>query len=143
MFSANVEKNIKTPAVKEKNSEFYNKDFILKTSENDEKNVERLRQDTDKKLVRYFKNYGDLAYQTRGTQTTPTTTGRRDIVLQGQHSLSIPLLREMPKMTRKETFKPNMNSKQMQDLQRRWDVIFSEDIYIYLIFNFSFFLTNI
>lgn len=90
--------------------------------EDDDKNIEKLRKDTDKRLSRYLRNYGDLAYQTRGTQTTPTGSGRRDIVLQGENSLSIPLLREMPKMTRVETNKLKENSKELENLRRRWDV---------------------
>lgn len=121
-FSTNEDNKLKTPSVDEKNISFYETDFFLNTSKNDDKNIERLRSDTDKRLSRYLKNYGDLAYQTRGTQTTPTTTGRRDVVIQGEHSLSIPLLREMPKMTRMETTKFNKNSKELEDLQRRWDV---------------------
>lgn len=123
LFSTNEDTNLKTLQNDgEHNLSIYENELILSTSNSDEKNIERLRRDTDKRLSRYLKNYGELAYQTRGTQTTPTSTGRRDVVIQGEHSLSIPLLREMPKMTRMEAVKFKGNSKELEDLQRRWDV---------------------
>ncbi|KAM7342073.1 uncharacterized protein ACRADG_009618 isoform 2-T2 [Cochliomyia hominivorax] len=120
----NETSNLKSPPISdEKTFNFYDKDDYLNTSHNDDdKNIEKLRRDTDKRLSRYLKNYGDLAYQTRGTQTTPTSSGRRDTVIQGEHSLSIPLMREMPKMTRMEAVKFKHNSKELEDLQRRWDI---------------------
>ncbi|XP_046810567.1 repetitive organellar protein [Lucilia cuprina] len=122
LFNPTEEKNLKSPP--ENNLSFLNdKEQLLNvTNSDDDKNIEKLRRVTDKRLSRYLKNYGDLAYQTRGTQTTPTSTGRRDIVIQGEHSLSIPLMREMPKMTRIEAVKFKENSKELQDLQRRWDI---------------------
>ena len=117
LFSPNKDKYFESS--NEAGKVFYDKDDL---TESDDKNMEKLRKDIDKRLSRYLTNYGDLAYQTRSTQTTPTGSGRRDIVLQGEHSLSIPLLREMPKMTRMETNKLKENSKELEDLQRRWDV---------------------
>uniref|UniRef100_A0A1A9VZS2 Uncharacterized protein n=1 Tax=Glossina brevipalpis TaxID=37001 RepID=A0A1A9VZS2_9MUSC len=87
-------------------------------------NIEVLRRDVDKRLMRYVNNYGDLALQSRGTQTTPDATGRRDVVLRNEHNLSIPLLREMPKMTRNEAsdlFQKN-NSTQLENLNKRWEI---------------------
>ncbi|XP_037806960.1 probable E3 ubiquitin-protein ligase bre1 isoform X2 [Lucilia sericata] len=122
LFAPTEEENLKSPP--ENNLSFLNdkEQFLNVTNSDDDKNIEKLRRVTDKRLSRYLKNYGDLAYQTRGTQTTPTSTGRRDIVIQGEHSLSIPLMREMPKMTRMEAVKFKENSKELQDLQRRWDI---------------------
>ncbi|TMW52924.1 hypothetical protein DOY81_001957 [Sarcophaga bullata] len=119
LFSSNEDKYLKSS--NEAGHAFNDKNGLIKS---DVKNIEKLRKDIDKRLSRYLRNYGDLAYQTRGTQTTPTGSGRRDIVLQGEQSLSIPLLREMPKMTRMETNKLKENSKELEDLQRRWDVWF-------------------
>lgn len=88
-------------------------------------NMDVLRRDVDKKLTRYVNNYGDLALKSRGTQTTPD--GRRDgrdVVLKSGQNLSIPLLREMPKMTRNEAgdlFQKN-NSTQLENLNKRWEV---------------------
>lgn len=127
LFPQNKNTNLKSPPIisEDKNISFYDKDddyLNLSHNDDDDKNIERLRRDTDKRLSRYLKNYGDLAYQTRGTQTTPTSSGRRDIVIHGEHSLSIPLMREMPKMTRQEAVKFKQHSKELENLQRRWDV---------------------
>ncbi|KAH8377393.1 hypothetical protein KR093_005285 [Drosophila rubida] len=104
----------------------------------DEQSMERVRRQTDKRLSRYLKNYGDLASKHqqdgrsnsesrhRGTQTTPLTLGRRDVVLHETttQNLSMPLLREMPKMTRKETTTLHAESTQrkMDNLKKRWEV---------------------
>uniref|UniRef100_A0A1A9Z9E6 Uncharacterized protein n=1 Tax=Glossina pallidipes TaxID=7398 RepID=A0A1A9Z9E6_GLOPL len=88
-------------------------------------NMDVLRRDVDKRLTRYVNNYGDLALKSRGTQTTPD--GRRDgrdVVLKSEQNLSIPLLREMPKMTRNEAgdlFQKN-KSTQLENLNKRWEV---------------------
>lgn len=97
-----------------------NKDFDF---DYDEMNIERLRRDTDTRLSRYLKNYSELAFQSRGTQTTPNSTGRRDVVLRGEQSLSIPLLREMPRMTRKDNaITKKSYSDDIENLKRRWEV---------------------
>ncbi|XP_034472272.1 uncharacterized protein LOC117780013 [Drosophila innubila] len=106
----------------------------------DEQAMERVRRQTDKRLSRYLKNYGDLASKHqqqqqlrsksesrhRGTQTTPLSLGRRDVVLHEipTQNLSMPLLREMPKMTRKGTGSTYTDSSQrkMDNLKKRWEV---------------------
>ncbi|KAH8273920.1 hypothetical protein KR044_003410 [Drosophila immigrans] len=104
----------------------------------DEQAMERVRRQTDKRLSRYLKNYGDLASKHqqdvrsnsesrhRGTQTTPVSLGRRDVVLHETPSqnLSMPLLREMPKMTRKETgtLQSESTQRKMDNLKKRWEV---------------------
>ncbi|XP_044316143.1 uncharacterized protein LOC108053034 isoform X1 [Drosophila rhopaloa] len=110
----------------------------------DEQAVERVRRQTDQRLSRYLKNYGDLATKQhqklqqlelqrsksesrhRGTQTTPQSLGRRDVVLReaAGHNLSMPLLREMPKMTRQETGAPlaQNGQRKMDNLKKRWEV---------------------
>ncbi|KAL7740440.1 hypothetical protein ACLKA6_013233 [Drosophila palustris] len=106
----------------------------------DEQAMERVRRQTDKRLSRYLKNYGDLASKHqqqqqlrsksesrhRGTQTTPLSLGRRDVVLHETptQNLSMPLLREMPKMTRKETALTHDESRHrnMDNLKKRWEV---------------------
>ncbi|XP_017047954.1 uncharacterized protein LOC108092736 [Drosophila ficusphila] len=110
----------------------------------DEQAVERVRRQTDQRLSRYLKNYGDLATKQqqklqqqelqrsksesrhRGTQTMPQSLGRRDVVLResaGQN-LSMPLLREMPKMTRQETGAPlaENGQRKIDNLKKRWEV---------------------
>ncbi|KAL9927029.1 uncharacterized protein ACN427_002054 isoform 2-T10 [Glossina fuscipes fuscipes] len=89
-------------------------------------NIDVLRRDVDKRLTRYVKNYGDLALKSRGTQTTTPDVRRdgRDVVLKSEQNLSIPLLREMPKMTRNEAgdlFQKN-NSTQLENLNKRWEI---------------------
>ncbi|XP_023163904.2 uncharacterized protein LOC111594711 isoform X2 [Drosophila hydei] len=107
----------------------------------DEQAMKRVRRQTDQRLSRYLKNYGDLAVKQqqqldlrsksesrhRGTQTTPQSLGRRDIVLHETptQNLSMPLLREMPKMTRKEsgiTLDENRQHQKMDNLKKRWEV---------------------
>ncbi|XP_062140274.1 uncharacterized protein LOC133848626 isoform X3 [Drosophila sulfurigaster albostrigata] len=104
----------------------------------DEQAMERVRRQTDKRLSRYLKNYGDLASKHqqdvrsnsesrhRGTQTMPQSLGRRDVVLlePPTHNLSMPLLREMPKMTRKETgaLPAESTQRKMDNLKKRWEV---------------------
>ncbi|ALC39517.1 CG7110 [Drosophila busckii] len=110
----------------------------------DEQSMERVRRQTDKRLSRYLENYGDLAVKQhqqqlqqlqlqrsksesrhRGTQTTPQTLGRRDVVLHeaATQNLSMPLLREMPKMTRKDTTPtPSEGKKHIDNLKKRWEV---------------------
>ncbi|EDW13462.1 formin-J isoform X1 [Drosophila mojavensis] len=109
----------------------------------DEQAMKRVRRQTDQRLSRYLKNYGDLALKQqqqqqlelrsksesrhRGTQTTPQTLGRRDIVLHETptQNLSMPLLREMPKMTRKDaapTLDGNRQQQKMDNLKKRWEV---------------------
>ncbi|XP_041674575.1 trichohyalin [Drosophila eugracilis] len=110
----------------------------------DEQAVERVRRQTDQRLSRYLKNYGDLATKQhqkvkqlelqrsksesrhRGTQTTPQSLARRDVVLReaAGHNLSMPLLREMPKMTRQETGTPLAENSQrkIDNLKKRWEV---------------------
>ncbi|XP_030377861.1 uncharacterized protein LOC115626608 [Scaptodrosophila lebanonensis] len=100
----------------------------------DEQAMERVRRQTDQRLSRYLKNYGDLANAKqrskseshhRGTQTTPDSIGRRDIVLleSDTQNLSMPLLREMPKMTRKDTTVMVSNSqRKIDNLKKRWEV---------------------
>lgn len=109
----------------------------------DEQAMERVRRQTDKRLSRYLKNYGDLATKQqqqqqsrsksesrhRGTQTTPLSLGRRDVVLHetpAHPNLSMPLLREMPKMTRKETAArtalAESSQRKMDNLKKRWEV---------------------
>ncbi|XP_043950252.1 uncharacterized protein LOC108032736 isoform X2 [Drosophila biarmipes] len=110
----------------------------------DEQAVERLRRQTDQRLSRYLKNYGDLATKQqqklqqmelqrsksesrhRGTQTTPQSLARRDVVLReaAGHNLSMPLLREMPKMTRQETGAPlaENGQRKIDNLKKRWEV---------------------
>ncbi|XP_030569761.1 uncharacterized protein LOC115769197 [Drosophila novamexicana] len=103
----------------------------------DEQAMERVRRQTDQRLSRYLKNYGDLAAKQqhmrsksesrhRGTQTTPQSLGRRDVVLHEAltQNLSMPLLREMPKMTRKETATTLDGNRQqkMDNLKKRWEV---------------------
>ncbi|XP_052852133.1 uncharacterized protein LOC128262108 isoform X2 [Drosophila gunungcola] len=110
----------------------------------DEQAVERMRRQTDQRLSRYLKNYGDLATKqhqklqqlelqrsksesrNRGTQTTPQSLARRDVVLReaAGHNLSMPLLREMPKMTRQETGAAlaENGQRKMDNLKKRWEV---------------------
>lgn len=109
----------------------------------DEQAMERVRRQTDKRLSRYLKNYGDLATKQqqqqqlrsksesrhRGTQTTPLSLGRRDVVLHetpAHPNLSMPLLREMPKMTRKETSmraaQGESGQRKIDNLKKRWEV---------------------
>lgn len=108
----------------------------------DDLNIDKVRKETERRLSRYMKNYSDLARtsrsqsesHSRSTQTTPETSGRRDIVLQDANNLSMPLLREMPKMTRKEcnklaeesTYKHKINHgpTKIDNLKRRWEVLF-------------------
>ncbi|EDW76100.2 uncharacterized protein Dwil_GK14847 [Drosophila willistoni] len=107
----------------------------LEVDSADEHAMERIRRQTDQRLSRYLKNYGDLASNQRsksesrhrGTQTTPQTIGRRDVVLReavAPHNLSMPLLREMPKMTRKETGMTltSNNQRKIDHLKKRWEV---------------------
>ena len=104
---------------------------------NDANSMEYVRKDTDNRLSRYFKNYGELAggnftnrsrseQRNRGTQTTPDTLRRRDTVLNGSQNLSMPLLREMPKMTRNESTRLllQQNQRKIDNLKRRWEVGF-------------------
>ncbi|KAH8404820.1 hypothetical protein KR222_004536 [Zaprionus bogoriensis] len=105
----------------------------------DEQAMERVRRQTDKRLSRYLKNYGDLAAKHQqqeqqqlarsksesrhcGTQTTPLSLRRRDVVLHEApaQNLSMPLLREMPKMTRKET--TETGQRKIDNLKKRWEV---------------------
>ncbi|KAH8263874.1 hypothetical protein KR038_008808 [Drosophila bunnanda] len=109
----------------------------------DEQSMERVRRQTDQRLSRYLRNYGDLATKQqekqlelqrsksdsrhRGTQTTPQSLARRDVVLReaAGHNLSMPLLREMPKMTRQETTfatKSENGQRKMDNLKKRWEV---------------------
>ncbi|KAH8412620.1 hypothetical protein KR009_003677 [Drosophila setifemur] len=110
----------------------------------DEQAVERVRRQTDQRLSRYLKNYGDLAAKQqqkqqllelqrsksesrhRGTQTTPQSLARRDVVLReaAGHNLSMPLLREMPKMTRQDTGTtlPGNGPRKIENLNKRWEV---------------------
>ncbi|EDW03184.1 uncharacterized protein LOC6562068 [Drosophila grimshawi] len=104
----------------------------------DEQAMERVRRQTDQRLSRYLKNYGDLASKQqqqlrsksesrhRGTQTTPQSLSRRDVVLNETPTpnLSMPLLREMPKMTRKETAATPAETRhrKMDNLKKRWEV---------------------
>ncbi|XP_001357326.3 uncharacterized protein [Drosophila pseudoobscura] len=115
----------------------------------DEQAMERVRRQTDKRLSRYLQNYGDLASKQqrklikkeqeqlqlhrsksesrhRGTQTMPQSLARRDVVLREApgHNLSMPLLREMPKMTRKETGAtlPVNGQRGIDSLKKRWEV---------------------
>nr|NP_001285899.1 uncharacterized protein Dmel_CG7110, isoform C [Drosophila melanogaster]NP_609652.3 uncharacterized protein Dmel_CG7110, isoform B [Drosophila melanogaster]AAF53302.3 uncharacterized protein Dmel_CG7110, isoform B [Drosophila melanogaster]AHN54413.1 uncharacterized protein Dmel_CG7110, isoform C [Drosophila melanogaster] len=111
----------------------------------DEQAMERVRRQTDQRLSRYLKNYGDLATKQqqklkqselhrsksesrhRGTQTTPQSLARRDVVLReaAGPNLSMPLLREMPKMTRQETGGPlaeNSGQRKIENLKKRWEV---------------------
>ncbi|KAH8329128.1 hypothetical protein KR074_004312 [Drosophila pseudoananassae] len=108
----------------------------------DEQTVERVRRQTDQRLSRYLKNYGDLAAKhqhqqqqlersksesrNRGTQTLPQSLARRDVVLReaAGHNLSMPLLREMPKMTRQETGTTlaGNGQRKMDNLKKRWEV---------------------
>nr|XP_036672011.1 uncharacterized protein LOC108021662 isoform X3 [Drosophila suzukii] len=116
----------------------------LEVDSADEQAVERLRRQTDQRLSRYLKNYGDLATKQRqklqqmelqrsksesrhrGTQTTPQSLARRDVVLReaAGHNLSMPLLREMPKMTRQETGAPlaENGQRRIDNLKKRWEV---------------------
>lgn len=115
----------------------------------DKIDFDRVRCETDKRLSRYMKNYGDLAMKdkacsklhNRSTQTIPDGTGRRDIVMVEENNLSMPLLREMPKMTRKETTslaeKAANNRRIMENLSRRWEVrIFEIKMNCKYLFNF-------
>lgn len=108
----------------------------------DEQAMERVRRQTDKRLSRYLKNYGDLATKNqqqqlrsksesrhRGTQTIPQSLGRRDVVMHespAHPNLSMPLLREMPRMTRKETSmraaQGESSQRKMDNLKKRWEV---------------------
>ncbi|XP_017026250.1 ciliary rootlet coiled-coil protein 2 isoform X1 [Drosophila kikkawai] len=109
----------------------------------DEQSMERVRRQTDQRLSRYLRNYGDLATKQqqkqpelqrsksdsrhRGTQTTPQSLARRDVVLReaAGHNLSMPLLREMPKMTRQETTLAPLaenGQRKMDNLKKRWEV---------------------
>ncbi|XP_061387002.1 uncharacterized protein LOC133321946 [Musca vetustissima] len=99
----------------------HNTDIFIESEEN----IERLRRQTDKRLMGYFKNYGELASKSRGTQTTPMTTARRDIVLRGGNNFSIPILCDMPKMTRRETTTTKRDkqiSNELENLKYRWDI---------------------
>lgn len=109
----------------------------------DEQSMERMRRQTDQRLSRYLRNYGDLATKQhqkqlelqrsksesrhRGTQTTPQSLARRDVVLReaAGHNLSMPLLREMPKMTRQESTGATLaenGQRKMDNLNKRWEV---------------------
>ncbi|SPP85811.1 uncharacterized protein LOC117588059 [Drosophila guanche] len=119
----------------------------LEVDSADEQAMERVRRQTDQRLSRYLQNYGDLASKQqkklrkqdqlqlhrsksesrhRGTQTTPQSLARRDVVLREApgHNLSMPLLREMPKMTRKETAVtlPGNGQHNIDSLKKRWEV---------------------
>lgn len=55
----------------------------------------------------------------------PQSLGRRDVVLHETptQNLSMPLLREMPKMTRKETLEGSRQQQhKMENLKKRWEV---------------------
>lgn len=85
---------------------------------NSENDIERLRQQTDQKLMLYLKNYKELAFNSRGTQTTPPTNVRKSIF---GNDLSI--MCEMPKMTRTEATTSNKHHlTDLEKLKRRWDV---------------------
>ncbi|XP_073839810.1 uncharacterized protein isoform X2 [Musca autumnalis] len=97
----------------------YNTNIFIENEEN----IERLRRQTDKRLMGYFKNYGELAAKSRGTQTTPLTNARRDVVIRGGNNFSIPILCDMPKMTRRETTKRDKQiSNELENLKYRWDI---------------------
>ncbi|XP_019893773.2 uncharacterized protein LOC101889827 [Musca domestica] len=88
-----------------------------------EENIDRLRRQTDKRLMGYFKNYGELTSKSRGTQTIPFTSERRDVVIRGGNNFSIPILCDMPKMTRRETTKRDKQiSNELENLKYRWDI---------------------
>uniref|UniRef100_A0A0K8UKM3 Uncharacterized protein n=3 Tax=Bactrocera latifrons TaxID=174628 RepID=A0A0K8UKM3_BACLA len=99
--------------------------FYLDEDENS--SIDSVRHETDKHLSRYMKNYGDVArlwidkecsksesYHCV-TQTINSNLKRRDIMLKEEHNLSMPLLREMPKMTRKQL----LNCSEMDTAHRR------------------------
>lgn len=104
-----------------------------------EENIDRLRRQTDKRLMGYFKNYGELTSKSRGTQTIPFTNDRRDVVLRGGNNFSIPILCDMPKMTRRETTKRDKQiSNELENLKYRWDVSF-ENANVLIVFLISLF----
>uniref|UniRef100_A0A0A1WF48 Uncharacterized protein n=1 Tax=Zeugodacus cucurbitae TaxID=28588 RepID=A0A0A1WF48_ZEUCU len=101
--------------------------------------IDSVRRETDRHLSRYLKNYGDVALlridkqrsksesRHRGTQTINSNLKRRDIMLNEEHNLSMPLLREMPKMTRKQFLNfPEMvvtqRKRKIDCLKRKWEV---------------------
>ncbi|XP_039969870.1 uncharacterized protein LOC120781705 isoform X3 [Bactrocera tryoni] len=101
--------------------------------------IDGVRHETDKHLSRYMKNYGDVARlridkecsksESRhfGTQTINSNLKRRDIMLKEEHYLSMPLLREMPKMTRKQLLNcPEMDTahrtRKLNCIKQKWEV---------------------
>ncbi|XP_055852976.1 uncharacterized protein LOC129916826 isoform X2 [Episyrphus balteatus] len=112
----------------DRNSIFHH-DYNHSKLYDDENSIEEIRHQTDKQLSRYLKNYGDLAckgLRDRSTQTTPDSASRRDIVMVEENNLSMPLLREMPRMTRKESNRQQAERKKkgtrIENLARRWEV---------------------
>ncbi|XP_055905309.1 uncharacterized protein LOC129940836 isoform X2 [Eupeodes corollae] len=117
-FSINIDRN-----------SIFHHDFDRSKLFDDENSIEEIRYETDKQLSRYLKNYGDLACKAlrdRSTQTTPDSASRRDIVMVEENNLSMPLLREMPRMTRKESNLQQAERKKkgtrIENLSRRWEV---------------------
>lgn len=103
--------------------------------------IDTVRRETDRHLTRYLKNYGDVAlsridkerikseYRHRGTQTINSNLKRRDIMLNEEHNLSMPLLREMPKLTRNQFLNfPEMGTtrrkRKSDSLKQKWDVFY-------------------
>uniref|UniRef100_A0A034WH71 Uncharacterized protein n=2 Tax=Bactrocera dorsalis TaxID=27457 RepID=A0A034WH71_BACDO len=113
------------------------KNFYLDEDENS--CIDSVRTETDKHLSRYMKNYGDVARlridkecsksESRhcGTQTINSNLKRRDIMLKEEHNLSMPLLREMPKMTRKQLLNcPEIDTahrrRKLNCIEQKWEV---------------------
>ncbi|XP_037928279.1 uncharacterized protein LOC119662671 [Teleopsis dalmanni] len=87
--------------------------------------IEGLCNETHKSLAHYHKSKGNLERlysqkkiesNNRSTQTTPESRARRDVVLHEEFNISMPLIREMPKTTRR-----NYKLKRSISLQRKMD----------------------
>ncbi|XP_069962773.1 uncharacterized protein [Bactrocera oleae] len=101
--------------------------------------IDSVRHGTDNHLSRYLKNYGDVARwridkergksesRDYGIQTIDSNVKWRDVMLNEEHNLSMPLLREMPKITRKQILNyPEMGTTQRKRkidcLKQKWEV---------------------
>ncbi|XP_053960446.1 LOW QUALITY PROTEIN: uncharacterized protein LOC128864721 [Anastrepha ludens] len=100
-----VKTDFHTLSKSEKSFENIDKSFYFGNDEN--VSIDNVRRTVDKKLYQYLKNYNEEERNKnesrhRGTQSNNENMNRRDIMLHEEHNLSIPLLQEMPKMTRLE-----------------------------------------
>ncbi|XP_054741951.1 uncharacterized protein LOC129247075 [Anastrepha obliqua] len=100
-----VKTDFHTLGKSEKSFENIDKSFYFGNDAN--VSIDNVRRTVDKKIYQYLKNYDEKERNKnesrhRGTQTNNENMNRRDIMLHEEHNLSMPLLQEMPKMTRLE-----------------------------------------